>query len=202
MKCFLLKLMMISSIVLLGFVPVNACQREIANKVLRFHVIANSDTLKDQHLKLKVRDGVIKYLSEEIKYCDCVESCKKVIEARLEEIQSEARSIIKAHGYNYSVDVFLLEKYFPEKKYGEMTFPRGYYEALTIEIGSGTGRNWWCVLFPNLCFSDAVTARVSDDSKVLLKEQLTKDAYAMLLEGKNVQIRFKILEIVADLFSE
>ena len=202
MKKMLLGCVFISCMVLVGFVPVDASQKEIAGKVLRFHVLANSDTWEDQLLKLKVRDGVLEYLSEKTKSCESLDSCRAVIAECLEEVVSQAQSIIESYGYNYNVNVRISEKYFPKKDYGEMTFPRGYYEAVTIEIGSGAGRNWWCVLFPNLCFSDAVTARVSDASKELLEEQLTGDAYIALLEGENVQIRFKILEIMADLFSE
>ena len=76
-----------------------------------------------------------------------------------------------------------------------MTFPRGYYEALTINIGSGSGRNWWCVLFPNLCFTDAVTAAVPEESRDLLKDELCEETYESLFEGDKVQLRFKLAEI-------
>ena len=164
--------------------------------------MANSDTLADQQLKLKVRDRIINYLSENMEICETLEQAESVIQNRLEEIKVVADTVVADAGYAYGVDVGLSKRYFPEKNYGDMTFPRGYYQALTVEIGSGEGRNWWCVLFPNLCFSDAVTATVSDISKELLEEELGQDTYQYLLQGENVQIRFKILEIIADLFSE
>ncbi len=193
---------LISCVVLLGFVPVNNYQHEISKNVLRFHVVANSNILEDQQLKLNVRDGVIKYLSRAMATCQSLEDAKAVIGMHLDEIKMVADNTIKNAGYSYDVVVGLSEKYFPEKKYDDMTFPRGNYEALIVEIGSGRGRNWWCVLFPNLCFSDAVTARVSDESKAFLEEQLHEDAYESLLQGDKVQIRFKFAQIIADLFLE
>ena len=186
--------------ILLLFVPAKHYQRAIADKILRFHVIANSNSAQDQALKLKVRDCVIEYLSEPLKACETKEESETVIDSLLPQIREKASELVRRMGYDYTIEADVGEEYFPVKTYGEMTFPRGYYEALTIRIGSGAGRNWWCVLFPKLCFTDAVTAQVPEESGQLLSKQLDAQAYESLYEGERVQIRFKLAEWLRELF--
>ncbi len=190
-------LIVLSCTLLLGFVPASHYQSEISKNVVRFHVIANSDSYEDQQLKLQVRDAILEYLQEEMEDCETLEDAKDVIVERLDTVKDVALLVVKNAGYSYGVTARLSQKHFPQKNYGDLTFPRGYYDALTVDIGSGKGRNWWCVLFPNLCFNDAVT-----ESKAYLQETMDEDAYMALYQGENVQIRFKIAEIIAELFSE
>ena len=187
---------------LILFVPASGYQKVLAQKILRFHVVANSNSYEDQQLKLQVRDQVTAYLSDKLHGCQTLEESRAVIEKELPSIEQVARECVAASGFDYAVSAAVRERYFPVKTYGEMTFPRGYYEALTIDIGAGAGRNWWCVLFPNLCFTDAVSACVPSDSRHLLENELDEESYAALYEGENVQIRFKLGEIIEDLFSE
>lgn len=195
-------LCLLSSLSLLLFVPEKNYQQEISEKILRFHVIANSNSLEDQQLKLEVRNDIVGYLADKLKDCATLEESRTVVSRELSNIETVASSRIEAQGYDYTVHVALKNRYFPVKTYGEMTFPRGWYDALTVDIGKAAGRNWWCVIFPNLCFTDAVSAYVPSDSEQLLEQELTKDTYASLYEGENVQIRFKLGEILDDLFSE
>ena len=190
------------SLSLVLFVPQNDYQKELSDKILRFHVMANSNSTKDQTLKLEVRDCIAGYLSDKLKDCTTLDQARDVVKNELPAIQKTAQDYVRQQGYDYRVTADVGEQYFPVKAYGAMTFPRGYYEALTVRIGSGLGRNWWCVLFPNLCFTDAVTAYVPSDSERLLERELENDTYEALYEGENVQLRFKLGEILSALFSE
>lgn len=155
-------------------------QKDIAKNVIRLHVIANSDTAADQRLKLAVRDEIITSLQQSLKNADSVAQAGEIIARRQSQIQAEARKVIAAYNYNYSVQVSLSPRYFPVKQYGDLTFPAGTYQALCVDIGTAKGHNWWCVLFPSLCFVDETTAVVPDESKEKLKENLSEDAYESL----------------------
>ena len=139
-------------------------QKEISSKIIRFHVRANSDSEEDQKLKLKVRDEVMAYLDERLPKSGSVKDAKAVLNDNIEEIGQIALATIHKEGYNYSVSVYFEESYFPIKTYGDMVFPAGKYEAFRIDIGDSEGKNWWCVLFPPLCFVDSTYAVVPEDT--------------------------------------
>ncbi len=154
--------------------------RELAEEVLRFHVLANSDSEEDQLLKLQVKEAVITYMKEEVPDSDSVEATKEWAMAHLEELEQVAVRVIDEKGYDYPVTACVLRDEFPEKSYGDVTFPAGRYDALRIEIGEAEGQNWWCVLYPNLCFIDAVRAVVPEEGKQELKAVLEEDTYRMI----------------------
>ncbi len=158
----------------------NRTQESLANEVLRFHVLANSDSEEDQELKLMVKDAVVAYmqlhLAEEID----VLYTKMWVENHLLEIEAISRNVIKSQGYDYAVEAQLLEVEFPRKVYGDVTFPAGVYEALRINIGEADGENWWCCLYPQLCFIDATCAVVSEEGKEELETVLTDEEYEMI----------------------
>lgn len=160
-------------------------QKKIANSVLRLHVIANSDSEADQKLKLKVRDSVLHELQTGLSGISSIALAKQYVASQFQKIENSAINTICENGYSYSVKVFIKKRYFPVKTYGDLTFPAGYYDALCIEIGKAEGHNWWCVLFPSLCFEDEVTATVPKDSKNKLKDSLTKKEYKSLEHPKN-----------------
>lgn len=166
----------------------NEMQEELANEVFRFHVLANSDSDDDQALKMKVKEAIISYMKQELPESDSVETTKKWACENLEQIEAVAAEIISEEGYDYAVKAEVTTCDFPEKTYGDITFPAGEYEALRIEIGEANGQNWWCVLYPNLCFIDAVHAVVPDKGKEELKEVLEEDTYEMV----TTTTRFKI----------
>ena len=118
--------------------------------IIRLHVIANSDSDEDQQLKLKVRDAVISQVDDLNNKNDISES-REWIASHLDDITSLAESVVRENGCNYSASAELGVRWIPEKTYGDMYFPAGNYEALTITLGKGEGENWWCVLFPPLC---------------------------------------------------
>ena len=163
-------------------------QGELAEQVFRFHVLANSDSGEDQALKMKVKEAIIAYMKQELPESDSVETTKKWARENLVQIEQVAAEIIEEEGYEYSVKAEVTTCDFPDKTYGDITFPAGEYEALRIEIGQAKGQNWWCVLYPNLCFIDAVHAVVPEKGKNELKEVLDEDTYEMV----TTTTRFKI----------
>lgn len=171
------------SLVVTGIV-VNAkqshMQEDLAEEVFRFHVLANSDSDEDQALKMQVKEAVVAYMKEEIPSSDSVEMTKEWAKSHLEAIVNLAEAVVQEEGYAYEVSAEVTTCDFPEKTYGDITFPAGQYEALRIEIGEAKGQNWWCVLYPNLCFIDAVHAVVPDEGKEDLKEVLEEDTYEMV----------------------
>ncbi|MBP3462173.1 MAG: stage II sporulation protein R [Tyzzerella sp.] len=155
-------------------------QQELAEEVFRFHVLANSDSKEDQALKMQVKEAVIAYMKEEIPCSDSVETTKDWARSHLDAIVNLAEAVIMEEGYAYEVMAEVTTCDFPEKTYGDITFPAGEYEALRIEIGEAKGQNWWCVLYPNLCFIDAVHAVVPEEGKKDLKKVLEEDTYEMV----------------------
>lgn len=165
-------------------------QQGIAAEILRFHVIANSDSEADQALKLKVRDAVVEYMEVLLEDTQEIGETKSRVRAHMEEIVERAAEVIRAEGCTYPVRAELTECYFPRKSYGDCTFPAGRYQALRLCIGRAEGRNWWCVLFPNLCFIDSVHAVLPGEQKQKLKNVLTEEEYESLFDWKDS--KFKI----------
>lgn len=163
-------------------------QEDLAKEVFRFHVLANSDSDEDQALKMQVKEAVIAYMKEEIPDSDSVETTKEWARNHLDAIVNLAKAVIREEGYDYPVIAEVTTCDFPDKTYGDITFPSGRYEALRIEIGEANGQNWWCVLYPNLCFIDAVHAVVPEEGKKDLKKVLQEDTYEMVTATS----RFKI----------
>ena len=129
-------------------------QQGIAAEIIRFHVLANSDSEKDQALKRKVKDEVVTFMQDKLKKVTKKEQAEQVIKANLEEIRKVAEQVTKKEGNGESVTTALTKKDFPVKVYGDTVFPAGNYETLQIEIGNAKGKNWWCVMFPSLCMVD------------------------------------------------
>lgn len=171
---------------------------ELAKKIFRLHVIANSDSSVDQKLKADVRDAVIVYLEKLTRKVKNADETKVTIERNILQINNIASNIIKRKGFNYNVKSVTGKYVFPIKKYGDIVLPEGKYNALRIVIGEGSGANWWCVLFPPLCFMDITYGVVPKSGKLQLKQNLTQKEY-MLVTSSNketpVKIRFKLFDI-------
>lgn len=174
-------------------------QQEIADKILRFHVLANSDTEADQDLKLAVRDAVGEKMGVLLAGAKSRTECEKIITERMDEIVTTADQVIMEAGYDYSVQVFLSDVDFPVKTYGSYMFPAGTYEALEVIIGEGTGHNWWCVMYPNMCFSGSVYEVVDEDAQEALQEVLSPEEYEAVLQSGNYEIQFKYLDFLNNL---
>lgn len=165
-------------------------QKKLAEEVFRFHVLANSDSKEDQALKMKVKENVIGYMKEQLPKSESVRTTKAWAVSHLNEIESLAKETLRKEGCKDTVEVKVTNCYFPDKTYGDITFPRGEYDALRIEIGEAKGQNWWCVLYPNLCFIDAVHAVVPEDGKEELKEVLDEEEYEMVTATSKFKIKW------------
>ena len=178
----------------------NAVCTNIADSVFRLHVIANSDTSEDQNLKYTVRDSVINYINEISKNASCKEEVIKIAQSNIENIEAIALKTIQDNGYNYSIKVSVGNFVFPSKQYGDITLPPGYYDALKIEIGEAKGQNWWCVMFPPLCFVDVSSGIVPDESKEIMKDNMNDEEYSLISKSDaEVKIKFKIVEVLQNL---
>lgn len=178
-------------------------QEDIATKIIRFHVIANSDSKSDQALKLKVRDKVIEYMQPRLKESKSIEESRKIIKENDKKVMAIANEVIRENGYNYPIKTMLSNENFPIKTYGNITLPQGKYEAYRIIIGDGKGQNWWCVMFPPLCFVDVTKGEVSyKETEEEMKSVLSADEYKIvnnqLNKSKNneIKLRLKILELL------
>lgn len=177
-------------------------QKGIAEKIIRFHVIANSDTKEDQDLKLAVRDAVGIKMSGLLKDAADRSRSEAVIRKNMEDMKQTAEKVIAERGYDYDVDICLIDTDFPVKTYGAYTFPAGNYEALEIVIGAGKGHNWWCVMYPNMCFSDTMYEVIDEDARSSLKRVLSEDEYQQVLASGDYQVKFKSFEILKGLYDE
>ncbi|PNV62518.1 stage II sporulation protein R [Clostridium sp. chh4-2] len=167
----------------------------IAPEIMRFHVRANSDSKKDQELKLQVRDYLLNTIYENLGSSASKSDIKNYILQKKTDLEMLSDTFIEEQGFDYKTTIQVSKQYFPEKTYGDMTFPNGNYEAVTVDIGSGKGHNWWCVLYPPLCFTDAVYAEVPDSSKDTLEHLLAPEDYSELVKG-DVKVKFKLLELL------
>lgn len=169
----------------------------IADSVLRLHVVANSDDANDQELKLKVRDGVISAFGEIAENAEGKNEALLSARQRVKEIEAAAKKVISDEGYSYDVAVYIGKTKFPTKHYGKLALPKGEYDAVNVIIGSGKGKNWWCVMYPPLCFVDPVTAGASESMLNGLADKLGDDSVKIICDSERpeVKIRFKILEL-------
>ncbi|MCD7746033.1 MAG: stage II sporulation protein R [Lachnospiraceae bacterium] len=213
-------------------------QQGIAEEVLRFHVLANSDSEEDQAVKYLVRDAVLSWISEEKDECsmdersldecslderlldeylpekylpanntntltavnhhsetessetesglaaapDSRESVLQFLADNTGQIEETANKVLEEQGMPYRAEAEITWSYFPDRTYGECTFPAGWYQALRIRLGEAKGQNWWCLLYPSLCFTDALHAVVEEESQKKLEESLTAEEYQSLLK--------------------
>lgn len=170
---------------------------KINDKVIRLHVVANSNTVFDQQLKYKVRNNVINKFNNEFENLSSKDDSEKIIISKINEIREEAESIIKQEGYTYEVNVYYGNFKFPRKIYEDIVLPEGYYDAVRIEIGKAEGNNWWCVMFPPLCFvefgQDKNSEPVFDiETEKKLQEVLTREEIEAIKTRRGIEdIKFK-----------
>ena len=156
-------------------------------KLIRFHVIANSDTEEDQELKLKVRDEIISYLQPKLENSSSIKESEKIITSEYDNLQSISRETIIDNGYEYDVKVGIEYSNFPTKQYSNVILPAGEYKALKVVIGEGKGKNWWCVMFPPLCFVDEENGVIDKSTDEKLQSVLDEEEYN-LITTKNLSL--------------
>lgn len=195
-RLLLLLLLLFIYTFICAFSYVSAVSTDIQNSVFRLHVIANSNSAEDQNLKYIVRDKVLEYINSISGNESSKEDVIKLARKNINEIQKIAEDTIIENGYNYSVKLNIGNFAFPTKTYGDISFPAGYYDALKIEIGEAKGRNWWCVMFPPLCFVDVTSGIVPEESKETIKDNLSEEEYKLLSENsEDMNFKFKIVEM-------
>jgi len=178
-----------------SYVYSHAAQRDIASNVIRFHVRANSNTIADINLKEHVRTEVLAAFEPYLSQSTDIQETRAVLSTRLDEIQSHAEAVIRAAGHNYPVTAEMTQKFFPTRFYGNMSFPPGEYEAVTLVIGEGAGSNWWCLMFPPLCYVD-MTATTSGRQQ--LASTVSEESFLLLThmeeQDPGLTVRFRVVE--------
>lgn len=197
-KYILLLIVSVLFLLLSAYSYVNAVSNNLADSVFRLHVIANSDSKEDQELKYKVRDSLIEYMNTLTNDMNSKEEVIEIAKTHLEDFKEIAQNVVKENGYNYDVNVEIGNFSFPTKTYGDISFPAGFYDALKVEIGKAEGQNWWCVMFPPLCFVDVTSGVVPEESKENLQENLGDEEYELISDTENdsiLNVKFKIIEL-------
>lgn len=200
------KVKMVTILTFLFFIYTTICaisyadyiSTDIADSVFRLHVIANSDSDVDQNLKYTVRDNLLEYMNELCVNCSTKEEAISIAQQNIESFKQIVLDTIKNEGFDYSVNVCIGNFEFPTKHYGDISLPAGYYDALRVEIGEAKGQNWWCVMFPPLCFTDVSSGIVPEESKEDLEETLTDEEFSIVSDNNSfdIKVKFKILEIL------
>lgn len=196
----------------------------IPNDAIRLRILANSDSEKDQELKRKIRDAVNEEITKWVAELTSKEEAKTLLKAKQEDIQQIAEQVMKTEGGNQSVKVAFDKVTFPTKLYGEFLYPAGEYEAILITLGKGEGANWWCVLFPPLCFLDfsngvavsegfeeeekeekqeekeVAKANKKEEKKDVKEEEKKDPVYVEETEEEKVEVKFFLVELWENLF--
>lgn len=170
----------------------------IAEQVVRLHVIANSNSKEDQDLKLEVRDFILKTIEKEVNKNSSVSDCEEYVKKNISYLTKRVGEFVKSKGKNQSIKILLGEYSFPTKHYKEIDMPAGKYEAVRVILGEGKGENWWCVLFPPLCFADAKTGEIPVYAKEKLRQSLCEEEYNILTkarENPSYKLKFKTIEM-------
>lgn len=174
----------------------NAVSAGISENIFRLHVIANSDSYEDQNLKYLVRDALIEYMNS---ICEAISSKEEAIKIAKEnkgEFYNIAKKVIYDNGFNYDVNIDIGNFSFPTKTYGDIALPAGFYDALKVEIGSSKGQNWWCVMFPSLCFVDISEGIVPEESKQNLQDNMEEENYNLISSDTfEFKLKFKLVEL-------
>lgn len=175
----------------------NTISKDLSNTFFRLHILANSDSSEDQELKLKVRDAILEYMNTLCYDNISKEEAIKLSKEHIKDFKKISEKVIKENGYNYNVNVQIGNFYFPTKIYGNISLPAGNYDALKIEIGNAQGKNWWCSLFPPLCFVDISTGVIDEKSEEYLRENLTNEEFTVISSNADeIKLKFKIIEVL------
>lgn len=189
-----------------------ALSERLSQKILRFHVLANSDSPEDQAVKLQVRDGLLKQIQDDVSKSASKDELLQYLSDKETELENLADEILRKEGVSYRADLCLETCSFPRRTYGDLTFPAGTYEAVRVLLGDGNGKNFWCVLYPSLCYSDSVRAVMPEDSREVLKSLIPEEDFSALLAarrspwdrkiGQNrvlpeIKLRFRLPELLS-----
>ncbi len=194
---FLLFMLILVSSINYATITIN----NISDNVFRLHIIANSDSDKDQELKYKVRDSILEYINNSDIDTNKKSDIMLFVQNNKSDLYDIAKKVILENGFDYDVSISIGKFNFPTKTYADISLPAGTYDALRVEIGNANGQNWWCVMFPPLCFIDTTTGIVPEESKELLENNLDYEEYKLISDTSNseLQVKFKIVEFINSL---
>lgn len=162
-----------------------AAVSDISSGIVRLHILANSDSQEDQSLKLAVRDRVLQYVKEQN-----IKTEREYIKSHLEEILAVCRDEITRHGASYPVRAETGRFYFPAKRYKQIVLPAGNYEAVRIVIGSGKGQNWWCVMYPPLCFTNETKGSLDSEAMKRLADAMNRENFDMIqISDESIELK-------------
>lgn len=167
-------------------------QQNLKNNLIRFHVRANSNSPADQAYKLKVRDAVIDQISPKLCEAKTKEEAFKILKIQKNRIKNTAREILNKEGVKQKVTVRFVQERFPEKSYGQYTFPEGIYDAVRIELGKAKGHNWWCVMFPDLCVTKDDKVRINNTARKKMEKLLGKKTIDKITKDKYLGWLFEV----------
>lgn len=164
---------------------------ELSDKFVRLHVIANSNSEEDQRIKLEIRDCIISEIKAE-RLTD-----KEAVIKGIPELDKAARRRLEELGAGYSLVTVRASSDFPLKEYEDIRLPSGKYDSIRIILGEGNGKNWWCVAYPPLCFTEDTLGELSEEGKDSLKTELSEESYRMITQdGIEIEYKFKIAELL------
>ncbi len=166
--------------------------REIRNNVIRLHILANSDSEKDQNVKLLVRDTLLSCGSELFNGTICVDNAEEYLEREKDILIKKANEVLLQNGFDYKADMFLVKEYFSTREYESFTLPAGEYLALKVILGKGEGHNWWCVMFPPLCLPAATQ---KTNTEIILGQNGSE----IISNPVKYEMKFKIIEIIEEI---
>ena len=189
-------LILLTSVIFISVIPTDA-EAAIYEDTLRLHILANSDSDADQELKLYLRDRLLQKYSVALSDCETLEEAKEKSEKLISCIEDDSEAWLLERGADYSVDATVGIEWYDTREYEDFTLPAGYYLSLKIVIGSGEGRNWWCVMYPPMCLDVATESAKPDDAVIDYTKEETK-----LIEGGGYKVKFKLLEMFSRIISK
>ena len=170
----------------------------LQDRILRLHILAAGDDTASQEIKLHVRDAVLSVIQDTVAPADTAKEAEALLLPHMDEITEAANAVLAELGVSYKATVSVSTEFFPIKQYGSLLLPPGQYRALRIVLGEGNGTNWWCMLYPSLCFTEGITATLPEEEQEELKGLLTEEEYDLLFTKeakKPVKFKFRIAKL-------
>lgn len=186
-----------AGVVLCTLVYSYSVQKNLSDELLRLHIVANSNSELDQEIKIKVRDEIIKGSREKFQNAESKEEFKKKLLRESGKIEKIADDVLKESNVGYDAAVSFEKVYIPRKSYDGLILPEGNYDAMVIRLGEAKGQNWWCVVYPPLCFTEDVCGSLSEEAEEYLKKTLSPESYELIKEeGISFEYKFKVVELL------
>ena len=201
-KDLFMKKLLVSSVILLtatlfiAAIPTDA-EAKIYEDTLRLHILANSNSEEDQALKLEIRNLLLSKYGARLKNTESIESAIDTAKGLIRDMEGDVSEWLRNYGYDYPVRITLTEEWYDTREYENYTLPRGIYTSLRVIIGSGEGKNWWCVMYPPLCLELACEDAPHDDGIINYSNEEIK-----LINRGEYNVKFKILELLSDAFAK